>query len=372
MDGLRGIAIILVMLHHFGLYGQMGSTIFLDAQIKRILLSGWIGVDLFFVLSGFLITGILLDSKGGRHFFRNFYARRFLRIFPLYYGFLFGFLIVVPLLYPVGSKFVTLLEEQAWYWTYLINFKIGFDSWPDYYIIGHFWSLAVEEQFYLFWPLTVFFLRRRNLLLTCCALLLVSLAVRIVLVLMDFKTGAYVLTPARMDALAMGGLLSIALRSEKGKAFLSRWTRPTLWCSGFTLIALFFWKNHLDPERTSVLSIGLTALAFFFGALLILAITAPPTHSLRKLFSSRLLRFFGRYSYALYVFHHLVAIYLPAKLSISIPRLPTLFGSQIPGLVLFSIVATVLSLSLALLSWFLLESRFLALKRFFAYNTSQG
>src|SRR5919106_250426 len=185
LDGLRGIAVILVMLHHFALYGTKPVSLFVDKALKAVLLSGWIGVDLFFVLSGFLITGILIDSKGGTRYFRTFYARRFLRIFPLYYGFLLAFLVLVPLLHPVGSAFTALLTEQGWYWTYLINWKIGLTGWPEYYILGHFWTLAVEEQFSVFWPLVVFFSGRKTLLRTCCLLLLVCLAIRSSLILMN-------------------------------------------------------------------------------------------------------------------------------------------------------------------------------------------
>ena len=370
LDGLRGFAVILVMLHHFGLFGRMGEEVFIDAQVKNLLRSGWAGVDLFFVLSGFLITGILLDAKGGNNYFRNFYARRFLRIFPIYYVFLFLYLVVLPRIYPLGPAFGMLLSDQVWYWTYLVNFKIGFEYWPAYGAIGHFWSLALEEQFYLIWPLLVFFLSRRSLSVMCCLLIIFSPFVRIALTWIELDTGAYVLTPARMDTLALGGLISIAVRSEKGKSFLSRWTFQTFCYSGLIIAVLFFWHGHLDLTRSSVLSLGLTALVFFFGALLILAITIPSEHFLGRIFNSNTLKFFGKYSYALYIFHHPVAFYLSGKLAFKIPSLPTLLGSQLSGLLLYSIVATTLSLFLAMLSWYLLESRFLTLKRFFAYDSN--
>jgi peptidoglycan/LPS O-acetylase OafA/YrhL len=104
LDGLRGLAILLVMLHHFTFYGGMGRTVIIDRLFYVIGMAGWCGVDLFFVLSGFLITGILLDAKGGEHFFRNFYMRRSLRIFPLYYGFLVAFFVMLPLSDAVGFE----------------------------------------------------------------------------------------------------------------------------------------------------------------------------------------------------------------------------------------------------------------------------
>jgi peptidoglycan/LPS O-acetylase OafA/YrhL len=364
LDGLRGIAVILVMLHHFALYGTKPATLFVDKSLNALLLSGWIGVDLFFVLSGFLITGILIDSKGGARYLRTFYARRFLRIFPLYYGFLFAFLVLIPFLHPIGSGFTTLLAEQGWYWTYLINWKIGLTGWPEYYPLGHFWTLAVEEQFYVFWPLVVFFSGRKTLLRICCSLLLVCLAIRSSLILMNLNIGAYVLTPARADALAVGALLAVALRSEAGKALLSRWTRPVLLCSGLALAVLFVAQRQLNSEAASVLTVGLSALGLFFGAVLILVITSPANHLLGKVCTTPALRFFGRYSYALYVFHHPVALYLHKRMVVS-DWFPARF---LPGLLLFSVTATALSVSLALLSWHLLESPFLRLKRFFRYT----
>jgi peptidoglycan/LPS O-acetylase OafA/YrhL len=159
LDGIRGIAVLWVMLHHFQLYGEgFPPTTFLDRQVERLTISGWIGVDLFFVLSGFLITGILLDSKSNTGYFRKFYMRRFLRIFPLYYGFLFAFMFVLPLIDPEGAEFQLQFKEQIWYWTYLINWKLATIYVSEYIGISHFWSLAIEEQFYLVWPVSRIFL----------------------------------------------------------------------------------------------------------------------------------------------------------------------------------------------------------------------
>ena len=128
LDGIRGIAILLVMVHHFTIFGMGAPTTVLDKRVYKLFAAGWCGVDLFFVLSGFLITGILLDAKGGAHFFRNFYMRRFLRIFPLYYGFLFAFFVLLPLTFSLGDNFRSLLEQQGWYWSYLVNLPIAMEG----------------------------------------------------------------------------------------------------------------------------------------------------------------------------------------------------------------------------------------------------
>ena len=156
LDGIRGLAILLVLLCHFPLYGDMQPTIFIDKLFYAMTRAGWCGVDLFFVLSGFLITGILYDAKGSRFFFRNFYMRRCLRIFPLYYGVLAVFFVIVPFVLPLGRNYELFLKDQAWYWSYLTNIKIAIEGWPKFYALAHFWSLAVEEQFYFVWPFVVF------------------------------------------------------------------------------------------------------------------------------------------------------------------------------------------------------------------------
>ena len=126
LDGMRGVAILLVLICHSVLYGGIDARTFFDHAFVRLALSGWVGVDLFFVLSGFLITGILCDTQGGAHYFRNFYARRVLRIFPLYYGFLALLFLGIPVLVEAGLPFRVPSQEGIWYWTYLVNVRIAF------------------------------------------------------------------------------------------------------------------------------------------------------------------------------------------------------------------------------------------------------
>lgn len=156
LDGFRGIAIVLVLLFH--LYGF--------DPVRWITILGWIGVDVFFVLSGFLITGILLDNKQRNSYYKVFMIRRILRIVPLYY--------LVLVLFFIISRFVTfpgagyLLHNQLYFWTYTPNYLFAFYGWPKGFEgLNHFWSLAIEEQFYLFWPFFVFMLNPRQLLFAC-------------------------------------------------------------------------------------------------------------------------------------------------------------------------------------------------------------
>ena len=183
IDGLRGIAVLLVMQYHFwalpfSLYKRK-PTLLVDDGVALVFGAGWIGVDLFFVLSGFLITGILLDVKGHGGYFRNFYARRTLRIMPVYFLFLAFVIFVIPLVplfdggFAVTSETENLRNEQFWFWTYLANIAASLQSihiQPGFVNL-HFWTLAVEEQFYLIWPLVVLVLNRQRLAITCVAMI---------------------------------------------------------------------------------------------------------------------------------------------------------------------------------------------------------
>jgi peptidoglycan/LPS O-acetylase OafA/YrhL len=179
LDGIRGIAILCVMLYHFTFYGGIEPTLIVDKVYYHTALVGWFGVDLFFVLSGFLITGILYDTASAPQYFRNFYARRVLRIFPLYYGTLAVFFFLIPLVIDISDTFEELLRDQLWYWSYLVNVQIALEYWPSFFALGHFWSLAVEEQFYLVWPLVVFFLKRRSLIAICVVCIVGAFLVRV-------------------------------------------------------------------------------------------------------------------------------------------------------------------------------------------------
>ncbi|HEX6901604.1 MAG TPA: acyltransferase [Thermoanaerobaculia bacterium] len=343
LDGLRGVAILLVLVLHFTMYGGPPSSIGI-AAVRPFALAGWIGVDLFFVLSGFLITGILYDAKGGERYFRNFYLRRLLRIAPLYYGALAVFLLLLP----------ALRSEAFWYWTYLLNFRIAARGWPDPGALGHFWSLAVEEQFYLLWPLAVFRLRRRPLMAVCAGAAAVSVATRLVLHWMGNGPAAFVLTPARLDALAAGAFLALAVRGPDGLATAVRWAKPAVAACAVGLAALFVWKRGLPAEDPAVAVAGYLLLAVFFAGILALVIACRGARWL----AAPALVFFGRYSYGLYVLHHPLLFLKPRWL---------VYEGTLEWL-LFVAGGIGVSVLLALLSWRFLEKPFLDLKDRFPYD----
>jgi peptidoglycan/LPS O-acetylase OafA/YrhL len=336
LDGVRGVAILMVLVLHLTTDGGIEPTIALDRLFCRLAMLGWGGVDLFFVLSGYLITGILYDTKGGAHFLRNFYVRRFLRIFPLYYGFLALWFVVLPRLYTWPEGFQT-ASSPLWSWAYLTNvlqaLQRHLGAAPTY--TGHFWSLAVEEQFYIFWQIVVLLCRRRSLMRLCLASLGGSLLVRLGLVLAGNELAAYVLTPARMDTLGVGAFLALAARGPHGLARFRRWAWPVAAVAAMAFVAVLWIEMPPPYQSLLVRTVGYTVLACLFGALLILAVTSTPEAAMGRIFGHPSLTFFGRYSYALYIFHLPVAFFVERHL-FSVRALPTLMHSQLPGQLVFS------------------------------------
>jgi peptidoglycan/LPS O-acetylase OafA/YrhL len=365
LDGLRGIAILLVMVYHFTLYGGMRAQGPVDTLYYRIATMGWSGVDLFFVLSGFLITGILLDTKGAPGYVRNFYLRRILRIFPLYYATLAVVFFLLPVFIRTDETFQTLLDNQAWYWTYLVNWHIAAEGWHSFSAIGHFWSLAIEEQFYLVWPLVVWLCSTRKLLIVGLAAIVGAFVCRAGLSLSGYKTAGYVFTLARMDTLLMGAMLAALVRSPLARSGLKRWSGPLFLLAGATVTIIALWRGGLPSEHPVTQLVGYPALAIMFTALISLAVTAPSASLLARLLTHPALIFFGRLSYGLYVIHHIV-IFFVRRRGFRVEKLPTLFGSQLPGQALYMIVGGGFCVILALLSWHFFETHFLKLKARFA------
>jgi peptidoglycan/LPS O-acetylase OafA/YrhL len=357
LDGVRGLAILMVLAVHF-----IGDTR-ADTGFEKILVTvtryGAMGVDLFFVLSGFLITGILYDSRTKPAYFRNFYMRRVLRIFPLYYGVLLLGLIIVP-------RFVSIpdldeaVKHQGWLWAYSANIFVSirgrFEALP---IFSHFWSLAVEEHFYFVWPFVVYLsegsrLKVIALLVACSALLL-----RIGMVLANVnELAVYALTPARLDAISLGSLLAVMARDKGGVARLTRLAPWGLLWSCLFIVASYGLTRVFPNARAVLHQVRQSAFAGCFCAILVFSLTGPIT--IQRIFQSSFMRFFGKYSYGLYVFHMLFGYFLLRYETEDI--VAKWVGSHTVAVMLQALIATGFAVLISLISYHAFEKHFLKLK----------
>lgn len=360
LDGLRGVAVLLVLFHHLVVHSKMTRDAFLDLNIFRLAASSWIGVDLFFVLSGFLITGILYNSKNANGYFRVFYSRRVLRIFPLYFGILAFSVIVAPGLLPGDAQF--------WYWTYLSNIYIAVqDGWPEPPHLNHFWSLAIEEQFYLLWPLAVLTLSRVKLIRLSIACMIVAFGLRVISPMGMSPLDSYLLLPTRMDALAAGAVVALLIRSDEGRNFIRTWAAPSLYATSILILALLINKRGLYTLDPLVRTLGYTLFAVASASLIGIVVTAYDSRWLRMGLSMRWLRQLGKYSYGIYVLHQPI-IFILRDAGFDAQLFPQMLGSSLPGVLIFAAVAGCVTLILAILSYHWWELPFLKLKKFFPYS----
>src|ERR1035437_9377640 len=226
LDGLRGVAILMVLMLHFYNEAAINAQYPLFGPIvTKLALSGLYGVQLFFVLSGFLITGILLDSKGGANYFRNFYMRRFLRIFPLYYGTLCVLFLILPHVVPFDEGAQDIASRQGWLWAYLSNLPWSGSNWDssNVFRLGHFWSLCVEEHFYFLWPLVVYACSKQKLVRLCVIIMVCCLLVRLIHTVADGPRLFEWSSIWKLDGLALGSLLAASLRESSLSFRLSRY-----------------------------------------------------------------------------------------------------------------------------------------------------
>jgi peptidoglycan/LPS O-acetylase OafA/YrhL len=357
LDGIRGLAVILVVANHLMRSLQAEFSFGQRNLLAQSVTFGWIGVDLFFVLSGFLITGILFDQKTSDHYFKNFYARRALRIFPLYYGALLVILLLRAV-WPEGGEPIYGWENPAWMWVYMTNIVIAAREAGGFGILDHFWSLAVEEHFYLFWPLVVFLFNRRQLIWVAAGVCITVFIVRAGLVLAGTDAGAiYVLTPLRLDSLCLGALLALLVRSPYGIQKLIAPAKIVGVLAALGIIGIVTSRQSFDHINSAMQSFGYSLLAIFFGALLIVGLTSP----LRHIFNTRVLRWFGKYSYGIYVWHPIVFVLLLH----TEPGRTLRVGSGIVEMIAAIVMALTVTIIITLLSWNLWENQFLKLKRYF-------
>ena len=343
------------------------STFFGNLQgpwkaLRTVFVAGWTGVDLFFVLSGCLITGILLDERGTGGYFRRFYIRRALRIFPVYYLMLgLTFTLLRPWLLPPEG--VPALATGA----YLINFSNWLSvNQTETPALTHFWSLAVEEQFYLCWPLAVLWLDRKVLVRLIGVVIVLAPVVRFLILSSAgdpewLKRMASTLTPSRADGLAFGALVAVILRHPQVAVRLMGYSTASIACVGGGLALWFGLKSRLHLESAGTLALLYSVLGVGYGLLVLRAIWKSGGSELAlRVLRKPLLRQAGRYSYAAYVFH------LPV-LDVMEQGMARLGWGARPEMALIWFVGSfVVTFGLARISWQLMEAPILKWKDVFA------
>jgi peptidoglycan/LPS O-acetylase OafA/YrhL len=380
LDGMRGIAVLLVLMFHFAwtFPGEDPTTAVtalekVAVRIHAFLWSGWTGVDLFFVLSGYLITrGLVSPSKkplGTR--LKMFWMRRVLRIFPLYYAFIIVGTIVA----------LALVGSSAWipgpsYWVYMQNYALAFDDevlrWT-----AHFWSLAIEEQFYFVWPIVALVVSRKRLIPTILVLVPLVVMLRGFMIFKGAQIPAfqhifhndqgiakfvYRATFTRADGLLLGAFVAVTQREVSHPVSVA-WRRlrfPIFVATALALCGLYVMANGLNDYDRRIMAVGYVILALFFASAISMCADAVISERFRAFLSWRPLVACGKVSYGMYIFHWVLVILL-------VPRLVKMqAGMDVPtqmalttGVIVGGIAAAYV---LATLSFRFFETPFLKLK----------
>ena len=315
LDGLRGLAIFLVILCHYIQDGPVGPRHSLAARMGEVIGLGTVGVDLFFILSGFLIGGILLNSRLSPRYYRTFYLRRFFRIIPIYYSWLvlFGLVMLAAREWGVagGADFKTLTP----YWAYFIfiqNYFQGSTAIQAFWLIP-LWSLAVEEQFYLLAPPLIRMLSPARLVNVLTGVLAFSLLLRLFLSSVYGESHDYWGITAstnwmvcRADDLALGMLVATIWVNPQSRRRLQEKVGVSyagLFSCAAALLAMSYWLMRPDSFITA--TVGRTVIGFFFMFLMIIPLT-DQEGLLARIFRWRPLRELGKVSYCVYIIHRAV------------------------------------------------------------------
>lgn len=361
LDGFRGAAVLAIVVLHYVIHHLQSTPGSPLAYTQKYLMFLWIGVDAFFVLSGFLIAGILIDQRETKNYFRVFYLRRSLRIFPLYYLLIVCWVVVTVTLTSVpGMRW--LLEPGVSYWSYLVygqNFMMAALASTGPNFVAATWSLAVEEHFYLALPMVVRWTRP--------AMLPHVLVIGVVLAPIFRLACAYlgpawneaqsVLLPSRCDSLLLGAFAAWAVRDSVSRDWLTR-NRAGLFkllgALGIFLGAspVLLANPHALHSPLLAFSVYTAIAAFFTTLLLLLQLRYLPI--VARVLSGEILRYFGRISYTMYLFHTAI---LGLVFALLLGKEPILDGWTDWGAMLFAFCMTVV---FAQLSWYFVEGRLIS------------
>jgi peptidoglycan/LPS O-acetylase OafA/YrhL len=361
LDGLRGIALLSVFFYHYAGSLTSHATSAPLRTLAVIFSLGWTGVDLFFVLSGFLITGILYDTLNDSKYYRKFYYRRALRIFPVYY---FLAIVLASCTTLVGAHWkpahlfflVYLGYPAALIWTSLPHFS-------PVVLVTHLWSLSVEEQFYVVWPWAVARMRNSNVILGGCLILGgIALALRLFVSIAGLNpTWSYTFMFCRMDQLALGAAIAVAVRGTL-RARVDHWAPFALIVAAGVVVTICGVRHTTDHNDPVIAGIGYSAIAFVYGSLLVLCLRSGSW--IERFFSIGILRMFGKYSYGLYLYHFPLTVVLSPMRN----GLVAWSHSFVVGGALHLIICLAANLLIAAISFHCMESPIMKLKKRFSYR----
>ena len=368
LDGLRGTAILMVIAFHY--LTEQGSVTSgaITPVLQRLVLMGWSGVDLFFVLSGFLIGGILVDARHSPSYFKAFYTRRFFRIIPIYYLWILAYILLLTLAgqalrarsnsgeimqvgLPIYAHFLFLQNML------IIPFAGIAGAW-----FAHLWSLAVEEQFYLVSPLVVRMVSPRYLAIVLACVIGAAPLLRIYLLAEHMDAGLVSsLTPCRADSLAMGMLAAVLWRRDEFRAWLEAHSGVVYAILGVLFAGVMaLWKWVPESRMYGMETLGYTWLAAFFAVVLLLVMLRREG-PLAWLARMRWLRELGRVSYCAYIIHLVVNVICHSFLRHAPPATTDLRGAAVT---LFAAFATY---AIAWISWKVLEGPLMKVGHSFKY-----
>lgn len=371
LDGIRGLAILLVIFYHYTNGEALTRMNGIAYYVERCASLGWTGVNLFFVLSGFLIGGILIDARRSRSYFKTFYIRRFFRIIPIYYVWICLYLAMVSVAgsaiqersfsgkaLPHGSQvyvyffFVQNLVPHQW--------AAQPGLWGSWF--SHLWSLAVEEQFYLLAPLIVWWMSPRRLPAVLVGIICSVPFIRVAMLFHVHQVDFPRVMPSNADALGLGMLAAMAWRVPASRLWLERNIRSVygtalVFFVGFGL--LWWWDPGLGSLAME--SVGLTWIAVFY-TLLVFVVLLGPKEWLARVMRVGWLRSIGRVSYCMYVIHLMVNLFCHAVLLHTRPRIVSWSGAGV------SLLAAVLTYAVASVSWKFFEGPLVKVGHGFVYS----
>ena len=362
LDGLRGVAVLLVCIAYFYQVDELAlyvSNKYLGIISFKLSQIGLRGVDLFFILSGYLITRILINTKESNNYFSSFYMRRFFRIFPLYYMVLFLSFFVLPNFIESNKEIELIVEHQWKLWAYISNMFFIYpvswdiDSFPNF---GHFWSLAVEEHFYLFWPFLIYF-ARKNTLKFMVGVLVFSLLCWILGFFVSFFNWT---TLKYASVLSVGGIIAYyeIYHIEVVKTYYERYKKYLIYISILLLLSSFIPRSFGEVGEFIMFLVSL----YFFSTLVIVTIFSDKKSNI---LSNNTLIFFGKISYGIYVYHGMLRPYFKTWFY---EPLYANFSNGIIVAIIYTIISTIISVAIAYVSWEVFEKHMIKLKKYFAYK----